>query len=65
MTETRALGRARWWMRRRWFPRTFAEHMATPAKITQRDRMLAMCDAYLAHELPPSPARPRGTAPGP
>lgn len=36
--------RARWYMRRRWFPRTFAEYMATPAKIGQRDRMLAMRD---------------------
>lgn len=38
------MNRARWWMRRRWFPRTFAEYMATPAKIGQRDMMLAMCD---------------------
>jgi hypothetical protein len=37
-------------MRRRWRPRTFAEYMATPAKIGQRDRMLAMCDAFLANE---------------
>ena len=37
--------RARW---RR--PRTFAEYMATPAKIGQRDRMLAMCDRYLRRE---------------
>lgn len=36
--------RARWWMRRRWWPRTFAEYMATPAKIGQRDAILAMCD---------------------
>lgn len=40
--------RARWWMRRRWYPRTFAEYMATPAKIDQRDRMLAMCDRLAA-----------------
>ena len=36
--------RARWWMRRRWWPRTFAEYMATPEKIGQRDAILAMCD---------------------
>ena len=47
MTETGALRRARWWMRRRWCPRTFAEYMATPAKIEQRDRMLAACDEFL------------------
>jgi hypothetical protein len=40
--------RARWWMRRRWRPRTFAEYMATPAKIAQRDRMDAMIGDYFA-----------------
>lgn len=29
--------RARWWMRRRWFPRTFAEYMATPSKCGDAD----------------------------
>jgi hypothetical protein len=51
-----AVKRARWWMRRRWWPRTFAEYMATPAKIAQRDRMLAACDSFLAHEPPASTA---------
>jgi hypothetical protein len=40
--------RARWWMRRRWRPRTFAEYMATPEKIGQRDWLLAECDRLLA-----------------
>ena len=48
MTETRTMKHARWWMRRRWRPRSLAEYMATPVKIGQRDRILAACDAYLA-----------------
>lgn len=42
---------ARWWMPRRWWPRTFAEYMATPAKIEQRDLMIAMCDAISADSV--------------
>lgn len=39
--------RARWWMRRRWRPSTFAEYMATPGRIAQRDAIADMCDAVL------------------
>ena len=47
------MNRARWWMRRRWWPKTFAEYMATPEKIGQRDAMTAMIDQFL-RDGPPS-----------
>ncbi len=41
--------RARWWMRRRWWPRSFAEYMATPDKIAERDRILTAIDGYFQY----------------